>query len=363
MHPLLLFNIAMAGVVVGILLHHRRYRTAASWWRGAAMGIGASLALVTLFGAAPRVLFHSSHRPSNPFLIMQLIAWILFVHAPACLLGGAFLLRKTARKTAILSLLAGLAAVGVGIDAFLIEPEHLEVTHLEIRSPKLDRPIRLVVVADIQTDHIGDYERRVLERLRAEKPDVVLFAGDYIHAAPDKYTEKSKSLNALIKEIGVEPAKGAYAVEGNVDYGKPWPIVFQNLPVTPLRATSTFPVGPIDLTCLSMRDSFTPDLELPGRNPDRYHVVLGHGPDYALGQIDADLLLSGHTHGGQVQLPILGPITTGCRVPRDWASGLTELASGAKLYVSRGVGMERGSAPRIRFLCRPELVVIDLVPE
>jgi uncharacterized protein len=50
-------------------------------------------------------------------------------------------------------------------------------------------------------------------------------------------------------------------------------------------------------------------------------------------------------------------------VPNSWAAGLTALPSGAKLIVSRGIGMERAYAPRMRFLCRPELLVIDLEPE
>jgi predicted MPP superfamily phosphohydrolase len=49
-------------------------------------------------------------------------------------------------------------------------------------------------------------------------------------------------------------------------------------------------------------------------------------------------------------------------VPRSWAAGVTRLVNGATLIVSRGVGMERGSAPRLRFLCRPELVIIEVLP-
>ena len=77
---------------------------------------------------------------------------------------------------------------------------------------------------------------------------------------------------------------------------------------------------------------------------------------------DADLILAGHTHGGQVRLPLLGPLLTLSQVPRSWAAGRTELPGGGTLIVSRGVGMERHDAPRLRFLCRPELVVLDLIP-
>ena len=86
-------------------------------------------------------------------------------------------------------------------------------------------------------------------------------------------------------------------------------------------------------------------------------------PNFALGQVQADLLVAGHTHGGQVQLPLIGPMVVNCRIPHRWAAGFTDLRGGGKLLVSRGIGMERGYAPRLRFLCRPELVVIDLTPE
>lgn len=61
-------------------------------------------------------------------------------------------------------------------------------------------------------------------------------------------------------------------------------------------------------------------------------------------------------------MPLLGPVMTLSQVPRSWASGLTELGSDAHLLVSRGVGMERGKAPRLRFLCRPEIAIVDVAP-
>lgn len=109
-----------------------------------------------------------------------------------------------------------------------------------------------------------------------------------------------------------------------------------------------------------MEDSFTSSLSVAPA--DRFHIVLGHSPDFALGRVEADLLVAGHTHGGQVRLPGLGPLLTMSRVPRSWAAGVTSLQDGRTLVVSRGIGMERGAAPRLRFLCRPELVVIDVVP-
>jgi len=130
--------------------------------------------------------------------------------------------------------------------------------------------------------------------------------------------------------------------------------------VEPRWTTRTIDLPELRLTGLSLADSSNRRLAIPAA--ERYHVVLGHSPDFALGDVDADLLVAGHTHGGQVRLPVLGPPFVLSAVPRAWAAGVTDLGHGRTLIVSRGIGMERGYAPRLRFLCRPEMVVIRLVP-
>ena len=77
----------------------------------------------------------------------------------------------------------------IAADAFLIEPEWLEVSHVEIPSAKLSRPCRIVVLADFQADRIGPYERRVIRSVAEAKPDVVLLAGDYLQAGPAQREE------------------------------------------------------------------------------------------------------------------------------------------------------------------------------
>ncbi|MFG0316074.1 MAG: hypothetical protein ACF8XB_02280 [Planctomycetota bacterium JB042] len=73
-----------------------------------------------------------------------------------------------------------------------------------------------------------------------------------------------------------------------------------------------------------------------------------------------DLLVAGHTHGGQVVIPGFGPPATFSAVPRAVAAGGLHRLDGRRLYVSRGVGHEQPPAPRLRFLCPPEVSVLTL---
>jgi len=79
--------------------------------------------------------------------------------------------------------------------------------------------------------------------------------------------------------------------------------------------------------------------------------------------VDADLLLAGHTHGGQIPAFLRAPVMLLVGFPRISAAHIAEIAPGKTLIISRGIGMERGAAPQMRFLCRPELVIVDVLPQ
>lgn len=287
----------------------------------------------------------------------------LFGHTALLLLLSVFWLRKTSR---LLSTLCGTAAVAlwaIAFDAFLIEPTWLEVSHRQLVSDKLTKPVRIVVVADLQTDLVGNYERRVLRLAAEQRPDLLLFAGDYVQLwSDDARMAVTRQVSTNLRELGLAAPLGTFAVRGNVD-DEGWREVFSGVDVTAVGSTQTFELGELLLSCLSLEDSRDTQLSIENGEESKYHIVIGHSPDFALGRVDADLLLAGHTHGGQVRMPFIGPLLTLSRVPRSWAAGMNELPNGTKLLVSRGIGLERGHAPRIRFLCRPELAVIDLVPK
>jgi predicted MPP superfamily phosphohydrolase len=251
---------------------------------------------------------------------------------------------------------------GIAVDGFLIEPTWLEVTRYQLATPKITRHMRIVVVADLQADAIGPYERNALQRALDERPDLILLAGDHLQAKFRQASRLHVELNQLLREMRFSAPLGVFAVRGNIEWDH-WAESFAGLPIRAVEQTETFDVGEIRLTCLSADDSFHGrNLGSIARDPGRFHIILGHSPNFARATTGADLLVAGHTHGGQVRLPLVGPIMTNSRVPRRLASGWHDLPDGAKLLVSRGVGVERGDAPRVRFLCRPQLVVIDLQP-
>jgi hypothetical protein len=291
-----------------------------------------------------------------------LLAWGVFLHGPLLLAGSAVIWWPARRILTVTCAVAAVLILLVAVDAFLIEPTWLEVSHHRIRSAKIEHPIRIVVLADLQTDQIGEYERDAIRRALQQKPDLLLLAGDYIQAGGTQRQELCGQLNAFLRQLDLPGPGRTFAVQGNID-GPDWAGMFRGTPVAAVSSTETFEVSGIRLTCLARRDSYDRTLQIDAPQPERFHLVLGHSPNFALGRIEADLLVAGHTHGGQVRLPLVGPLITLSAVPRSWAAGLTDLPDGGRLLVSRGVGMERSGAPRLRFLCRPELVVIDLVPE
>ena len=296
----------------------------------------------------------------DSFGMMRVLAWAIFVHGVVVLAGGAIILWKPHRKPAIAALAIALVTVLVGADAFFVEPHWLEVTRVKISSPKVSRRFTIAVVADLQTDGIGDYERQALERVAHEKPDLILFAGDYIQEHdPQRRKELMRELRDALRAAGLTGLKAAMAVEGNCD-SDDWPAIFEKTGIAWTKETRTVSEGDLQITGLSLADSFNTRLAVP--ESERFHIALGHAPDFALGDVKADLLIAGHTHGGQVRLPGIGPLITLSSVPRSWAAGVTRLEGGRTLLVSRGIGMERGRAPRLRFLCRPQLVFVDVAP-
>ena len=346
---LLLYNLLLLAVAVIMIVRVKR--------RGHADRPTVARSGLLYLGAAAVLL--AATLPIIGFLRVGILAWALFLYAPLYLASAAVLLRRR-RRLAIAAASAAILIWAFALEAVVIEPRWLDVTHVEIRTDKLDAPIKIALLADIQTDDPGDWERDALARVAAEEPDLVLFAGDYIQTHSDEEHEKATArLNEILREAGLDPPLGIVAVRGNID-PVAWPELFDGTGAITGDARTVTDLGPVTVTALSLYEAFN-GAEIDA--VEDFHIVIGHAPDFALDEPPADLMVAGHTHGGQVRLPFLGPIFTLSTVPRAWAAGVTEVRPGSTLVVSRGLGMERHNAPRVRFLCRPQLIFIDLIPD
>jgi predicted MPP superfamily phosphohydrolase len=97
----------------------------------------------------------------------------------------------------------------------------------------------------------------------------------------------------------------------------------------------------------------------PRSSPDAFGLAVVHSPDPApeLAALGYDLVVAGHTHGGQVRLPVVGALVSNCTIPTRLARGLSTLGPG-HLHVSPGLGTSK-YAP-FRLLCRPEATLLEL---
>lgn len=314
--------------------------------------------------------------PDPGFAFIRLASQTLFGEALLFLVFLAILhWRKRRVSRSALLTLSALGLLAIYVDAYHVEPEDLRIEEHDVILGDVEsatRSIRLVHVSDIQTHAVRDYERRVVRTLAALDPDLVILTGDYVHMRlqPGR-AETARRLAELVAREGPRPSLGTWAVGGDTD----GPAIRARLREGGVRwlkdevATVRLPGGrTLSLVGLSSPTSRGGRKSILGRlmaqlPPDSARIVFGHSPDFVLslaGDPRVDLALAGHTHGGQVVIPLFGPPMTLSRVPRRvGAGGLHELGS-FPVHVSRGVGLERGSAPQIRFLCPPEICVLRL---
>jgi predicted MPP superfamily phosphohydrolase len=285
--------------------------------------------------------------------------------------------RSRIRSGAALVSLACVLLLAAYADAYHREPTDLQVRRYAVdltRGRAARGHFRILQLSDIQADRIGPYEERAIRTAAAQPADLVVLTGDYVQPRLQPHLDAARrrttsALNRLLKSVRFEAPLGVVAVRGDVDAD--WPRVFDGTAVTPISGEildRRLPDGSrLSLIGLTPRMSHGRDpaglISLVRQAPsDGLRVVVGHGPDFVhllAGVVPVDLALAGHTHGGQVVLPWLGAPYTKTDLPNLYASGLHDYA-GVPIHVSAGIGMERGTAPQLRFLCPPEISLIEV---
>jgi predicted MPP superfamily phosphohydrolase len=356
----------------GLVLGARFLAGRATADRGLLRGFG----LWALFGAFWATLFAAVAVLvlRNQFAVVRTVTHVLlFVMAPLSIARGIAWLRTGRRSAGLGPIAVGLGMVLVYLWAFLVEPRWVEFSTHRIETPRtagLGAPLRVAILADIQTDAVGGYEEDVFREVAARRPDLVLLPGDFVQTyVPRRFREQAGKFRALFDLLEPWPRLGVFAVMGDID---PDPRLFDGTRVRVIDDLVVVPDGEpglqlVGLSLAASRRPFGGALARRVEAFDGYSIVIGHAPDYAMpllgGALRTEALcIAGHTHGGQVVVPGFGPPITLTSIPRRFAAGGMFELGAARLSVSRGVGLERGFAPRVRLFCRPEVVIVDLGP-
>jgi predicted MPP superfamily phosphohydrolase len=247
----------------------------------------------------------------------------------------------------------------IAIDYMIIEPNCIEFSRHEITIPNLPREFQGLTIVQLSDVHIGRCVRmegvkQLVERVNAMHPDLVVLTGDYVNYHEIEIDHAGEALRGLRAKYGV------YAVMGNHDY---W--TDGNRSIEMLRRCGfhvlinekrKLTIGNASIWLAGFDDIWAghPDYRkaLQGIRYQDICIALAHNPDAILSirGKPVDLLLTGHTHGGQVRLPFIGALESPTKLPRKYAAGLFRFGR-TRLYVTRGIGREMP----IRFLCRPEV--------
>lgn len=274
--------------------------------------------------------------------------------------------RLTRRKF----LVAGASLGGTLVlgDALWREPRSFVVEDVSLSLAKIPpgRELRLVHLSDLHLRTLPAHFQKAAETVNALKPDLILLTGDYL--------EQGRSLRGVLKFLRrLKAARGIYAVQGNWEYwarleGENLRRSFDRVGVKLLiDQRHDLSVRQIPLSILGLdypSASVNIDRVCRAADPDRLNLLLSHVPAFnheTLGGL-VDLILSGHTHGGQIRIPFFPPLYLP-RFSGRFVSGLYRVTPRKiPLYVNRGLGT---SVLPIRFLCRPEITLLRIgsVPE
>ena len=309
--------------------------------------------------------------PLDAFGYIHLLYLVAVISIPV-LLGGwyvsAFVRR---RRTRLLRMSGGLALVIalLGVWGTHIEPNWLAVDIVAVSAP-VHQPIRIGVLSDLQTPNVGKHEWSAVEALIDAQPDVVLIPGDFFQGDPDEIQAEFPAfvdlLGALVEAVDVvavvsgdsdHPAELTRMVEGA------GALYIENQVANLAVNGQSIRLAGISVFAATSRLDTLAELSQPS---DALTILLSHRPDVVfelpLGS-DVNLIVSGHTHGGQLSFPFIGPAVTFSDISRDLAAGGIGLVENYPVYVSTGVGLERNQAPQVRFGVRPSVGIIDVVPE
>jgi predicted MPP superfamily phosphohydrolase len=256
------------------------------------------------------------------------------------------------RRTTSVFLGAATVLAGCLVFGTQFEPDWLQTTYQEVRTSALlsGTRLRIVQLSDLHVRGMTSLLEALPSRVNGLAPDVIVVTGD-MAGSPDGLPALRETMRAL------HASEGIYAVKGNHDLAGWVPRnLFEGLATELNGQPISLRGGRLSL-CGAGYDAGKRVASCLEQAPESGRIVAFHTPDLVedLQRYKPILYMAGHTHGGQVRLPFYGALVTFSKFDKKYEMGRYTVGDTA-LYVNRGIG-----GTRLRFLCRPEITVIDVI--
>jgi len=258
--------------------------------------------------------------------------------------------------------------IGSGFYARNIEPYWLSITHHKISHSLIPQTFSGIKILQFSDTHLGFHYQlkdllKTVSVINELQPDIVVFTGDLLDK-PDQFSEQKNTIEIL---KAVKAPLGKYSVYGNHDHGgygtEHYAKIMKESGFTLLKNSNqpiTYQNEKIIIAGIDDPMLGNPNWEqtLSAQTNNHFCLLLSHAPDLAdFAQTQGvSMQLSGHSHGGQVKLPLFGPLMKPL-FANNYYEGMYDLNS-LTLYVNRGLGTTR--LP-IRLLSRPEISIFTLI--
>ena len=278
-------------------------------------------------------------------------------------------MKRLIKVLTILCIICGFIAVTVFYGTE-IAVKNIMIVNKTIESNKINEDIHLKVayISDIHYNHYMNYDRlqKMVEKINSNKPDIILFGGD-IFDQPSTYPIDEKTENEIVELLqSLQAEYGKFAVLGEEDYDPKVVDIHELLFKCDFEVLTNKQIfitkdgkTMINLIGIDSLIGGTPDIESAFENVDTnlFTIVLTHAPDIMsqLPTNEIDLVLSGHSHGGQISLPIVGSLKK-VKGATTYSQG-TYYINQTQLIVSNGLGTTEND---VRIFADPECHMIRI---
>ena len=244
---------------------------------------------------------------------------------------------------------------------FIFEPNNIQIEKIDIEIENLHEDfngVKIVHLTDFHSFGFNEKEKRVIEIVNEINPNFVFITGDFV----DTKTKDFDSCARFWKELSKQYDGRIFGVLGNHDLNSLEKSLEENDIVILNNENRKIFQGDGSAYLIGVNDPDTHRDNLGkamlGAEENIPKILLAHSPDIIddIGDKKIDLILVGHTHGGQVKIPFITPFWVPTEYHGKFASGLFEIDN-TYMYVNKGIGM---TALQMRFNCPPEIAVIEL---